>query len=113
MNLDTQTEWNGEISEETEIKFYKKAFSTPSLTDASNLETEPTCERNCPDFNGMAILHKEQCDCSCHKLSWEIEFDKQFGFFGIFQNEEGEECPIDEVKAFVRELLLKEKNYEK
>jgi len=27
---------------------------------------EKVCEKNCPDFNGMSILHLEQCDCSCH-----------------------------------------------
>lgn len=27
---------------------------------------EDICEKNCPDYNGMEILHKEQCDCSCH-----------------------------------------------
>lgn len=69
------------------------------------MNKENVCEKNCPDFNGMAILHNEQCDCSCHKLSWETEFDKNFGFFGIYQNEEGEECPIDEIKRFIGGLL--------
>jgi len=30
--------------------------------------TEKVCEKNCPDFNGMSILHLEQCDCSCHPV---------------------------------------------
>ena len=30
--------------------------------------TEKRCEKNCPDFNGMSILHIEQCDCSCHPV---------------------------------------------
>ena len=29
-------------------------------------EIEKVCEKNCPDYNGMEILHKEQCNCSCH-----------------------------------------------
>jgi hypothetical protein len=29
-------------------------------------QKEKVCEKNCPDYSGMAILHKEQCDCSCH-----------------------------------------------
>lgn len=29
-------------------------------------ETEKTCERNCPDYEGMKILHMKWCDCSCH-----------------------------------------------
>ena len=29
---------------------------------------EKVCEKNCPDFNGMSILHLEQCDCSCHPV---------------------------------------------
>ena len=33
------------------------------------MKKELICEKNCPDFNGMAILHKEQCDCSCHKTT--------------------------------------------
>lgn len=28
--------------------------------------SESVCEKNCPDFNGMALLHKQQCGCSCH-----------------------------------------------
>ena len=51
------------------------AFGIDKLREEilSNLEMkdtmmdEPICERNCPDFNGMAILHAEQCDCSCHQ----------------------------------------------
>jgi len=31
------------------------------------METEKVCEKNCPDYNGMSELHKEQCKCSCHK----------------------------------------------
>ena len=30
--------------------------------------TEKVCEKNCPDFNGMSILHTEQCQCSCHPV---------------------------------------------
>jgi len=30
--------------------------------------TEKVCEKNCPDFNGMSILHIEQCQCSCHPV---------------------------------------------
>ena len=29
-------------------------------------ENERVCEKNCPDYLGMEILHKQQCDCSCH-----------------------------------------------
>ena len=29
---------------------------------------EKVCEKNCPDFNGMSILHIEQCQCSCHPV---------------------------------------------
>jgi len=29
---------------------------------------EKVCEKNCPDFNGMSILHLEQCGCSCHPV---------------------------------------------
>ena len=29
-------------------------------------EIDRVCEKNCPDYLGMEILHKEQCDCSCH-----------------------------------------------
>lgn len=30
------------------------------------MKTEKICERNCPDYTGMQILHIEQCNCSCH-----------------------------------------------
>ena len=29
---------------------------------------DKVCENNCPDFNGMSILHLEQCACSCHPV---------------------------------------------
>lgn len=32
-----------------------------------NTQNNNVCEKNCPDYKGMEILHKEQCDCSCHK----------------------------------------------
>ena len=31
-------------------------------------EGENVCENNCPDYNGMSILHLEQCECSCHPV---------------------------------------------
>ena len=31
-------------------------------------EGENVCENNCPDYNGMSILHLEQCGCSCHPV---------------------------------------------
>jgi len=31
------------------------------------MNKEKVCEKNCPDYKGMGILHNEQCDCSCHK----------------------------------------------
>ena len=31
-------------------------------------EGEKVCEKNCPDYNGMSILHLEQCGCSCHPV---------------------------------------------
>jgi len=27
---------------------------------------EEVCEKNCPDYQGMEILHKKECKCSCH-----------------------------------------------
>lgn len=36
---------------------------------------ERICEKNCPDYSGMEILHKEQCDCSCHSPTPEKKCD--------------------------------------
>lgn len=30
-------------------------------------EAERVCEKNCPDYHGMEVLHAEQCICPCHK----------------------------------------------
>ncbi len=27
---------------------------------------EQVCEKNCPDYRGMAIEHDMHCKCSCH-----------------------------------------------
>ena len=36
-------------------------------------EKESICEKNCPDYKGMAILHEEKCVCSCHSKNKRIE----------------------------------------
>ena len=35
----------------------------------------PVCEKNCPDYKGMEILHREKCECSCHNKSFSTLWD--------------------------------------
>ena len=68
-----------------ENKFYKCKCNSGSFNGNCPVcepKEEKVCERNCPDYNGMNILHKEDCNCSCHdepkeepKDVW-VEFDK-------------------------------------
>ncbi len=39
----------------------------PDKNKSGDMRPERVCEKNCPDYKGMEILHKEQCGCSCHK----------------------------------------------
>jgi len=52
-----------------ENKFYKCKCNSGSFNGNCPVcepKEEKVCERNCPDYNGMNILHKEDCNCSCH-----------------------------------------------
>ncbi len=44
------------------------------------MKKEQKCEKNCDDYRGMEILHKEQCNCSCHKPTTDTskEWEEQF-----------------------------------
>jgi len=46
-----------------------------------NKSKQECCEKNCPDYNGMSILHLEQCDCSCHPVlaTGELESSESIG----------------------------------
>jgi len=37
------------------------------MKNPKQVNKEKICEKNCPDYKGMQILHKEQCNCSCHQ----------------------------------------------
>jgi len=40
--------------------------TTSGTPESERLST--LCTNNCPDYNGMEILHKENCTCECHQL---------------------------------------------
>jgi len=52
-------------------------YDTALLLATGIIEETRVCEKNCPDFHGQEILHKEQCDCSCHsevkEPEWPVE----------------------------------------
>ena len=64
---------------------------------------EKVCEKNCSDYLGMEELHKEQCDCSCHKEtsevpSWEEEI-KEYEIVGYHES----------VKDFISQTIISER----
>jgi len=56
------------MKEENKCTCTIKDISHMPYCELSTPPAEKVCEKNCPDFNGMSILHIEQCQCSCHPV---------------------------------------------